>query len=130
MTELSEKDLNSITHLHDIWIAKELEGRAYEVIDLCSDDVRWLPPDASPILGKEEIEKYLATQDAKLLGIDAIDVSVQGSGSLAYLISNYTTSYLIEAHSEIPHQAKGTHLWILRKERDDWRVVVVTWSSW
>ena len=130
MTQLSEEDLNSIRKLHDIWIAKELEGNAYEIVDLCTEDVQWLPPDAPPVLGKEEIEKYLATQDAKLLAIDAIDVSVQGSGSVAYLISNYTTRYLIEGHSEVPHEAKGTHMWVLRKERDQWGVAVVTWSSW
>jgi ketosteroid isomerase-like protein len=130
MTELSEQDLNSIKDLHDIWIAKELEGNGPEVVDVCTDDVQWLRPDGPPIVGKEEIVHYLASERVKLLTVDVTDVSVQGSGSFAYLTSNYTTRYLTEGHSEIPHEEKGTHLWVLRKEGDQWRVAIVAWSSW
>jgi len=130
MTALSEEDLNTIRDLHDIWIAKELEGKGSEIIDLCTEEVHWLPPDGPPIVGKEEIANYLAAERVKLLTVNASDVSIHGSGSIAYLISNYTTRYLTEGHSEVAHEAKGTHLWVLRKEEDDWRVAVVTWSSW
>ena len=130
MTKLSEQDVKSIKQLHDIWIAKELQGKGSEVVDLCTEDVQWLPPDGPPIVGKEYIANYLATQRVQLLTVDAADVSVQGSGSIAYLISNFTTHYLTEGHSEVPHEAKGRHLWVLRKETDQWLVAVVTWSSW
>jgi ketosteroid isomerase-like protein len=130
MKELSEQDINNIKNLHEIWIAKELEGNGSDAVDLCTEDAQWLPPDAPPIVGKKEIRNYLTTERVNLLTVEAIDVSVQGSGSVAYLISNYTTRYLTEGHSEIAHEAKGTHLWVLRKEGDRWRVAVVTWSSW
>lgn len=125
MTEFSKQDIANIKDLHKIWIAKELEGRGPEVVELCTDDVQWLPPDAPPIVGKEEIANYLATHHVKLLAIDVTDLSVKGSGSVAYLTSNYRTRYL----TEIAHEAKGTHLWVLRKEDGAWRVAIVTWSA-
>ena len=130
MTELSDRDLTNIEELHDVWIAKELEGKGSEVLDLCTDAVQWLRPDAPPIVGKEEVAKYLATDPVKLLAVDISNLSVDGSGSVAYLTSNYSTRYLTESHSAIAHEAKGTHLWILRREEDRWRVAVVAWSSW
>ena len=129
MTEISRQDLNKIKDVHDLWIAKELEGNGSEVIDLCTLDIQWLPPNEPPIVGKEEIARYLGTHSTKIELIDISDLCIHGNDSLAYLISNYRTHYLTEGHSE-PHESTGTHLWILRKERDDWRVAVVTWSAW
>lgn len=130
MNELSRQDLANIKDLHDIWIAKEVAGYESEVVDLCTDDVKWLPPDGPPILGKEEVREYLTQQHVRVLAIDAPLDSVEGNGSIAYLITNYRTRYITEGHSDVKHEAKGTHLWILRNEDDVWRVAVVTWSSW
>ena len=129
MTELSGHDLNRIKDVHDLWIAKELEGNGSEVIDLCTPDLQWLPPNNPPIVGKEEIAKYLAAHSAKVESIEIYDLRIHGNGSLAYLISHYRTHYLTEGHSEL-HESTGAHLWVLRKEGDDWRVAVVTWSVW
>ncbi len=129
MTEISQQDLSKIKDVHDLWIAKELEGNGSEVIDLCTHDIQWLRPNKPPIVGKQEITKYLDTHSTKIESIDISDVCIRGNDSLAYLISNYRTHYLIEGHPE-PHESTGTHLWILRKEGDDWRVAVVTWSAW
>ena len=115
--------------VHDLWIAKELEGNESEVIDLCTEDIQWLAPNDPPIVGKEVIAKHLAAHPTTVESIDISDVCIHGSGSLAYLISNYRTHSLIEGHSE-PHESTGTHLWVLRNEGDDWRVAVVTWSAW
>ena len=130
MTGLSNLDLSSIKELHDTWIAKELEGKVSELLELCTNDIQWLPPNAPPIVGREQIAKYLATDPVKLLAIDITCLSVNGSGSVAYLTSNYQTRYLTESHSEVEHEAKGTHLWVLRREGDRWRVALVAWSSW
>lgn len=129
MTAFSDQDLNNIKDLHRRWILKELEGNEAEVVDLCTADVMWLVPDTPPIVGKEEIAKYLAINRAKFETIDVIDHSVEGSGSIAYLTSNYRARYIAEGLSEV-QEAKGTHLWVLRKEGDDWLVAVVTWNSW
>ena len=129
MSEISPQDRNNIMDVHDLWIAKELEGRGSEVIDLCTDDIQWLPPNEPPIVGKEEIAKHLAAHATTVESIDISELRIQGSGSLAFLISNYRTHYLIPGHSEL-HESRGTHLWVLRKEGDDWRVAAVTWSVW
>ena len=129
MTELSRQDLNKIKDVHDLWIAKEIEGNGSEVIDLCTQDIQWLPPNDPPILGKEQIAKHLAAHPTKVESIDISDRFIHGSGSLAYLISNYRTHYLTEGHAEL-RESTGSHLWVLRKEGDDWRVAVVTWSAW
>ena len=129
MIELSRQDLNKIKDVHDLWIAKELEGNGSEVIDLCTQDIQWLPPNDPPILGKEEIAKHLAAHPTTVESIDVYDLCIHGNGCLAYLISNYRTQYLTEGHSGL-HESTGAHLWVLRKEGDDWLVAVVTWSAW
>lgn len=129
MIGLSGQDLNKIKDVHDLWIAKELEGTGSDLIDLCTQDIQWLPPNDPPILGKEQIAKYLAAHPTKVRSIEISDLCIHGSGSLAYLISNYRTHYLTEGHSGL-HESTGAHLWVLRKEGDDWRVAVVTWSAW
>ena len=130
MRELSEQDLNNIQALHSNWIAKEVEGKGSDVVDLCMEDIQWLPPDSQPIVGREQIANYLASQDVKLLSVDISNLSVRGSRSVAYLTSDYRTLYSGQGHSQVTHEAKGTHLWILRKQGDRWLVAVVAWSSW
>jgi ketosteroid isomerase-like protein len=129
MSKTGQQDLESIKDLHRRWLSLELDGRGAEVVELCTDDVRWLPCDAPPMIGKDEIAQYLAAHQVKVVAIDITDLSVHGSGSFAYLTSNYRTQYVTATHSE-PHESKGTHLWILRKENDEWRVAVVAWSAW
>lgn len=129
MAELSEQDLREITALHDEWIGKELEGNSSELVDLCADEIQWIPPDARPLRGKEAIAQYLEATKVELKQVDVDDVLVAGSDTTAYLTSNYRTRFLSKGHSEI-HEASGTHLWVLRKIDNKWRVVVVAWSSW
>ena len=50
MIELSRQDLNKIKDVHDLWIAKELEGNRSEVIDLCTQDIQWLAPNGRRLL--------------------------------------------------------------------------------
>jgi ketosteroid isomerase-like protein len=130
MNTLSDEDLNQINGLHDLWIAKELEGDYAAVVLLCTEDIQWLPPDSPPIVSKEEIRSYLTRHQVKLLSVDATDLFVRGDTSVAYLTSNYCTRYSTDSHSQVVHEARGTHLWILRKENSEWRVAILTWSSW
>lgn len=127
MTELSDQDLNYIRDLHHRWIAKELEGNETAVVDLCTADVRWLVPGAPPIAGKDEIAKYLATHHVKIQTLEVSDPAIEGNGTIAYLTSNYRACFVSEGLLE---EAKGTHFWVLRKEGNEWRVAVVTWTSW
>lgn len=129
MTALTDQDLNNIKDLHRRWMAKELDGNDAGVVDLCTADVMWLVPGAPPVVGKEEITKYLGAHRVKLETIDVTEPSVDGSGRIGYLTSNYCARFFTQGLSQV-QEAKGTHLWVLRKEGDDWRVAVVTWNSW
>lgn len=129
MAELSERDLQEITALHDEWIGKELAGNSSHLIDLCAEGIQWIPPEARPLRGKEAIAQYLEANTVELQQIDVDDLLVAGSDTTAYLTGNYRTRFFSEGHSEI-HEATGTHLWVLRKIDNKWRVVVVAWSSW
>ncbi len=130
MFQLPEQDVAAIEEVHDRWIAAELTEDLSRVIELCTEDVSWIPPNAAPISGKEAIIRYLSENNAILKDIQVEDLVIRGSGSLAYLTSNYRTRFVDAGGSEI-QVATGTHLWILRRSEDGrWRVAIVTWSSW
>jgi uncharacterized protein (TIGR02246 family) len=130
MTELSSQDVDAIEEVHNRWIRNELSGDSSRVIKLCTDDVRWIPPDAPPLVGKETIAQYLCDSTVGLKDVQVGDVVICGSGSVAYLTSSYHSRFVVEENSEM-QETTGTHLWILRKIRDGaWRVAIVAWSSW
>jgi len=54
MSEIAQHDLNKIMEVHDLWIAKELEGNGSEVINLCTQDIQWFSPTDPPIVGKAD----------------------------------------------------------------------------
>jgi ketosteroid isomerase-like protein len=128
MAELSEREVREINELHDNWIAKELAGHSSQLLDLCLEEIQWIPPDEPPLRGKEAIANYLAATKVALLQVDVDDVFVGGSDTTAYLTSNYHTRFLPEGVSET-QEVTGTHLWVLRKQAGEWRVAVVMWSS-
>jgi ketosteroid isomerase-like protein len=130
MTELLDQDVDKIKEVHNRWMELELSGENSKLVDLCTEDIQWLVPNASPIAGKEAIANYLDTNRVDVKEIDLTNLSIHGSGSLAYLTSDYRTRFLTPGHSEM-HEARGTHLWVLRKsDRHVWRVAAVAWSSW
>lgn len=130
MSELPSQDLDAIEEVHNRWVREELAGDSSQVIELCTDDVRWIPPNAPPLVGKEAIAQYLSDSTVGLKDVLAGDVMICGSGSVAYLTSSYHSRFVVEGGSEL-QEATGTHLWILRKTAGGaWRVAIVAWSSW
>ena len=130
MTQINDHDVQTITDLHNRWIAHELAGATSKLVDFCTDDTQWMPPDGPPIVGKESVANYLTSMKMELTEIDIMDLSISGTDSFAYLMSNYRTQFLTGGHTGI-HEAKGSHLWILQKAGDgDWRIAVLAWSSW
>jgi uncharacterized protein (TIGR02246 family) len=130
MSELSEQDLKAIEALHSRWMQEELAGNATQTIALCTADVKWIPPDSPPLETKDAISKYLNASTVEVKDIQIKDLEVRGSDTVAYLIANYHSRFLIEGEAE-PQESTGTHLWILRKESEGiWRVAVVAWSAW
>jgi len=130
MSELPSQDVDAIKEVHNRWVREELAGDSSHVIELCAEDVMWIPPNAPPLVGKEAIAQYLSDSTGGLKDVQARDVVICGSGSVAYLTSSYHSQFVVEGNSEM-QDATGTHLWILRKTGDGaWRVAIVAWSSW
>lgn len=130
MSELRHQDVAAIEEIHNHWIREELAGNGARVIELCTDDVRWIPPNAPPLAGKEAIAQYLRDITVSIEDVQVGEVVIHGSNSVAYLTGNYHTRFVVEGGSEM-QEARGTHFWILRKTPGGtWRVAIVAWSSW
>ena len=127
MSELSNRDLQDIRDLHDLWIAKELEGDALGVLQLCTDDVQWLAPGLGLLAGKEAARELLAEPGVEIREIQTGNIRIRGSGSFAYKTATYSTRYATAGSSE-SRVTRGTHLWILRKTDGQWQVGLVTWQ--
>ena len=130
MSELSEQDVDAIEETHDCWIREELAGNSLRVIELCTDDVTWIPPNAPPLVGEKAIALYLDQNSAELKNISVKDTMIRGNGSVAYLTSEFRSRFVVEGQTEI-QEVTGTHLWVLRKTGGGkWRVAIVAWSLW
>lgn len=128
--ELPHQDVDAIEEIHDRWIREERAGNNSGVIELCTDDARWMPPDSRPIVGKEAIARYLSASTAELEDVQVGDVVISGSGRTAYLTSSYRSRFRVKGVPDL-QEATGAHLWILRKtEGGGWRVAVVAWNAW
>ena len=125
-----DQHLQTIKDLHNRWIGEELAGNRSKLVDFCTDDIQLIPPDAPPVVGKEAVGKYLVASTVQPKAINISNLSIGGNGSFAYLTSSYRTQFLTEGHAGM-HEATGNHLWILHKaDSGDWRIAVLTWSSW
>ena len=129
MPQLSDHDLKAILELHDRWLEEELAGNEAQIISFCTDSVRWMPPGIPPLEGKHAIAQYLDNNRVDLQEVTFTRTTVHGNDSVAYLMSEFSSRYFTQDSSEI-QESTGTHLWILRKEAELWRVAVVTWSLW
>jgi hypothetical protein len=121
-------DENDILKIHDKWLALEESGNTLEVLDLCDRDVAWLVPGSGMLKGIDEVRSFLGSQSgATIISIDAFDVEVELSGTLAVKKARFCTT-LMDGASEL--QVKGAHIWTLRKndESNQWQVASVAWS--
>ena len=117
--------LVAIRQIHEAWLAAELRGEVESILRLCTHDVRWLIPD-HPVLEGRESGRQLLRAQVELLGLRAEDVRIEQSGELACKTSRYETRYRTGGRERV---ARGTHLWILRREGMGWRVALVTWQA-
>lgn len=128
MLELSQKDTDAIRQLHHRWIVAELGGNGLEVLQFCTDDVRWMIPNSAMLVGKEAAKPLLVNSDIKIIEIETKGIEIRGNGSIAYKTSRYTTQFL-RKETRDKQLIRGTHLWILHKmENEEWKVALVTWQ--
>ena len=123
-----EGALVAVRQLHEAWLAAELSGDIEGVLALCTSDVRWLAPGSGMLVGTEAGRRLLTNTQVELQNIVASDLHVEISGELAYKTSRYEIRYRLPGKGTL-HLARGTHLWILRRERAEWRVALVTWQA-
>lgn len=125
---LSESDVEAIRLLERQWLSEELAGNLNGVLELCSDDIVWLPPGLSALAGKTAIRTWLKHPNARIEEISLSNVSLHGNESMAYKLAEYCTRY-VPAGSNSSVASKGRHLWILRRNRQSvWQVVLVAWT--
>jgi uncharacterized protein (TIGR02246 family) len=122
----NEAAFEAIRQVHDAWIAAELHGDIEGVLGLCTPDVRWLVPGRPALEGREAALQLLQAAQVDLLDIRASDLRIEHSGDLALKTSRYETHYRTDGQETV---ARGTHLWILRREGATWRVALVTWQA-
>jgi ketosteroid isomerase-like protein len=122
----NEAGPEAIRQVHDAWIAAELRGDIEAVLCLCTHDVRWLVPGRPAVEGREATRQLLQAGHVALLGIRTTDLRVECSGELGFKTSRYETRYHVDGEEKV---ARGTHLWVLRREGATWRVALVTWQA-
>lgn len=129
-SQLSDQHTEAIEEIHNRWIREELCGNNAQIIELCANNIKWIPPDAPPIVGKEAIAHYLNENVVELKDVQISDLTIRGNNSVAYLTCNYCSRFIAEG-SSVAQEATGTHLWILCKTADSgWLVALVAWSLW
>ena len=127
-TKLSAEDVRAIETLHDRWMANERAGNATAVLDLCEDDVLWLPPGGRPKRGKQTILHWLSGPPIVVHEHSLSNLEIAGDGRVAWKTCEFVSRW--QASSNQPPVAdRGSHLWVLHKnDAGDWRVVVATWT--
>jgi len=122
----NEAAFEPILQVHDAWLAAELRGDVEGILHLCTPDVRWLVPGRPVLEGREAGRQLLQAAGVELMDIRAGDLRVEHSGELAVKTCRYETHYRAGGQERV---ARGTHLWILRREGLAWRVALVTWQA-
>ena len=121
----NEAAFAAIRQVHDTWLAAELRGDVEGILCLCTPNVRWLVPGRALLEGREAGRQLLQASNQELLDIRAGDLRIEHSGELAFKTSRYETRYRASGQDRV---ARGTHLWMLRREGVAWRVALVTWQ--
>lgn len=129
MPELLVQDFKAIESLQRLWMDEELKGDKEALLELCTDDIRWIPPDAPLVSGKNALRDWLNSRDVQSASIQITDTDTGGSGSVAYLTSQYS-KVLVPKGGYLAHTVKGTHFWVLRKTPDKgWRISLAGWNQ-
>ncbi len=124
---LTSEDARAIEGLHDRWMSDELAGNTTAVLDLCADDVVWLPPGAPPLRGKRQILEWLSGPTVRLESLRLFNLEIRGGSATAWKTCEFE-SVLRAAGTPGAVTVRGAHLWVLDKGPTGWRIVAVTWT--
>lgn len=147
-------DNHEILAIHQEWMDAERRNDVQSILDLCSGEIQFFPPDGPIIQGKEAIREFLLSGSDSLDQIEYIlgqkhlrlaierlgkqkwthsnplisNIHVEISGSLAFKTAHFLT-HLRSGNQEVT-AIRGNHLWVLRQESNRWCVLIVSWSIW
>jgi ketosteroid isomerase-like protein len=117
-----------IERIHDTWMQEERANTRAGVLALCSERVRWIPPDEPEIAGKTAITEWLLRNPVTILSLETSQRDVWVTGRLASLRARFRTRGLDTAGTS--YVAEGQHQWVLEAEPDgQWRVLLVSWIT-
>jgi len=122
------EDIVTIELVHSAWIDYERAGDLDGLFTLCAYDIEFWPPNAPPVVGHEQVARYLRYPETVIHDIRVSDRRVRVSHEFAYLTAKYQST--IASQNQSATTVAGSHLWILRKDADNWMVTLVAWSVW
>jgi ketosteroid isomerase-like protein len=125
---LSHADEVSIRHLHETWVEAEVRSDMDAVLSLCTESVRWIPPDDLPTVGLQAGRVHLQTPGVRLLSIETRDLVVEGTEDHATKSCRFETVFIF-TETGVRGVARGTHVWTLEKQGERWRVTSVSWRT-
>jgi ketosteroid isomerase-like protein len=111
------------------WLDGERAGQMGAVLDLCTEDIVWMPPIGRALRGKPAILAWLDGLGGRIEDVILSGILIDGHGPIGYKVADYRTRW-VPADSNRPIVNTGSHLWVLRRQADSsWRVALVAWSS-
>ena len=122
------EEVAKIELVHSAWINYERVGDLNGLLALCADDVEFWPPNAPPIVGRDEVARYLNHPETVIHNIKVSDCRIRVSHGFAYLTAKYQTIFTTQDERTVT--TVGSHLWILRSDANNWIVALVAWSVW
>lgn len=122
------EDIATIELVHSAWINYERASDLDGLLALCAHEVEFWPPNAPPVVGREQVARYLNYPETVIRDINVSDRRIRVSHEFAYLTAKYQTT--ITSPNQSTATVAGSHLWILRKDADNWMVTLVAWSVW
>jgi uncharacterized protein (TIGR02246 family) len=126
VTLATAQDKSDAQAINEQWMAAFNKGDAAGVTALYTDDATLLPPGASMITGRAEIQKYWAAAaqavgDMKLTSVKVTPLGADAASDIG--------TWSLKTKSDKPQDALGKYLVILRKVGSDWKIAVDTWNS-
>lgn len=114
-----------LVRVHQEWIEAELRGDVERLLELCTDDVRFLAPGAELLTGKPAVRAFLEAGDSKLLSVETSEVRFEVGEALAFKTCRFATRLALPGGDR--REITGSHAWLLRRVEGRWLVGYVTW---
>ena len=123
------EDRDSILAIHHSWIDAEQRRDLNAMLDLCTPDIRFIPPNVPTKQGKDAVHEFLQESRDVIMQLEISNMNIEISGSLAYKTASFV-AHVEQRDAPAVQTIRGNHLWVLRREGSQWRIAIVAWSIW